>query len=85
MTTVNHCYQPHRQQHRKGTGLLFLPFVILWRLVNFVLSVMGRLITAAVGFMLIIIGIVISLTVVGAVVGIPLGLVGTLLLIRAIF
>ncbi len=61
------------------------PFWALWRLVTFVLEATGRILCGAIGLILMIAGTVLALSIVGAPVGIPLAVVGFLLLARAIF
>jgi hypothetical protein len=61
------------------------PFYVLWRLLTLILNATGRLVLAVVGIALMVVGLVISLTVVGAPVGIPLAILGFLLLLRAFF
>ncbi len=45
----------------------------------------GRLVLLAIGFVLMIAGVIISLTVIGAVIGVPLIVIGLILAIRSIF
>ncbi len=45
----------------------------------------GRLGLLIIGFVLMIVGVIISLTVVGAVVGVPMIIIGLILAIRAVF
>ena len=61
------------------------PFYAVWRLVTFILNATGRLICAVLGIALMVVGSVIALTIVGAPLGIPLVLLGVLLLARALF
>jgi hypothetical protein len=65
--------------------VLLWPFYAIWRLLTFVLELMGRLLCALLGIGLMIAGVTITLSVIGAPLGIPLASVGFLLLIRAIF
>ena len=64
---------------------LLWPFHALWRLLTFILSATGRLICAVLGIVLMVVGVTVSLTVVGAPLGVPLLLLGFLLVIRAFF
>jgi hypothetical protein len=66
-------------------GCLLWPFEVLWRLVVFVFELTGRLIAITLGVVLMILGVVVSLTVIGAVVGIPMILFGLLLVVRGFF
>ena len=61
------------------------PFYALWRLLTFILNATGRLVLAVLGIALMVVGLVISLTVVGAPLGLPLAILGLLLLLRAFF
>jgi hypothetical protein len=64
---------------------------ILWPLaatadtLAFILKLLGRLLTAVIALLLLAIGVLLTLTVVGAAVGIPLACLGFLLLIRSLF
>ena len=57
---------------------------LLVDLAQFVLSVTGRVIAAIIGLVLIAVGVLLSFTVVLAIIGIPLGIIGSFILIRAI-
>jgi hypothetical protein len=61
------------------------PFYAIWRLLTFVLEFVGRVLCALFGIGLMVFGVAITLSVVGAPLGIPLASFGFLLLIRAIF
>ena len=61
------------------------PFHAVWRLVSFILSATGRLLCAVLGIVLMVVGSTVTLTIVGAPLGIPLILLGVLLLVRALF
>ena len=65
--------------------ILLWPFYAIWRLLTFVLNVAGRLICSVVGLGIMIAGVVMTMSVVGAPIGIPLASLGFLLLIRALF
>ncbi len=65
--------------------VLLWPFYAIWRLLTFILNVIGRVLCALLGIALMIAGVAIALSIVGAPVGIPLTALGFLLLVRAIF
>lgn len=65
--------------------ILLLPFYTVWRLLTFILNVVGRLICSILAIGIMIAGIAITMSVIGAPLGIPLAALGFLLLIRAIF
>lgn len=67
------------------SSCLAAPFVAIWRLTVGIVRLLGRALTALIGLLMMIAGIVLSLTVVGAVVGIPLILMGLMLMVRSIF
>lgn len=69
----------------KRVPILLWPFYAIWRLLTFVLSIVGRVICSILGIGLMIAGIAITISVVGAPIGIPLASLGFLLLIRALF
>jgi hypothetical protein len=64
---------------------LLWPFWAIWRLLTFILALTGRLVAVVIGTTLMIVGLIVSLTVVGAIVGLPILLVGLLLALRGIF
>ena len=69
----------------RSVPLLLWPFYALWRLVTFVLSATGRLLCGVLGITLTLAGATLILTVVGAPLGVPLVMLGALLLVRALF
>jgi hypothetical protein len=74
--------ETHRQ---KSVPLLLWPFYALWRLVTLILEVVGRLVCGFIGLALMAAGIVVTMSLVGAPLGIPLTAFGFLLLVRALF
>lgn len=77
--------QMNGQARRRSRPLLLWPFVALWRLLGVVLHVTSRIVCALLGFVLMIAGVALAMTVIGAPAGIPLSLLGFLLLVRALF
>lgn len=65
--------------------ILLWPFYAIWRLLTLILNIVGRLLCALLGLVVMIGGVVITMSVIGAPVGIPLAALGFLLLIRAVF
>jgi hypothetical protein len=55
------------------------PFWAIWQLVAWIIGLTGRLVAVILGLALMIVGVVLSLTVIGAIFGIPLFLIGVLL------
>jgi hypothetical protein len=66
-------------------SILLWPFKALWALVSLIFAAIGRILCAALGLALMAAGVALSLTVVGAIVGVPLVVFGGLLLVRALF
>ena len=64
---------------------LLWPFYAIWRLLTLILNLIGRVISALLGIVLMAGGVAIALSIVGAPIGIPLASLGFLLLIRALF
>jgi len=69
----------------KKTPWSLWPFVALWRLVTGILVLTGRLVAVILGLVFVLIGALLSATVVGAIVGVPLILFGGLLVVRGLF
>ena len=61
------------------------PFAALWKLLAVIVELTGRFVAMVLGIVLIIVGVIVSLTIVGAIIGIPLAIVGLLLLFRGMF
>ena len=73
------------EDETKRTSWIFLPFVALWRLLTLILELTGRLVAVVLGLLLMVGGGLLTATVVGAPIGIPLALFGFLLLLRGLF
>jgi len=61
------------------------PFAALWKLLAVIVELTGRFVAMVLGIVLIIVGVIVSLTIVGAIVGVPLAIIGLLLLFRGMF
>ena len=72
-----------RRSNGCGSCLLW-PFVALFRLVAGILLLALRFVVVVVGLVLIFVGFLISLTIVGAIVGIPLALIGLFLVFQGL-
>lgn len=70
---------------KSDAPILFLPFVWLWQLVSLVLGLTGRLLAVLLGFVLLVVGLLITLTVIGAIIGLPMLIVGIALIVRGLF
>lgn len=65
--------------------LIFWPLILVFKLIKIVISLVGRFTNLMLGLILIAIGIVASITIVGAIIGIPLIILGIRLGSRSIF
>jgi hypothetical protein len=61
------------------------PFAAIWKLLAVIVEMTGRLVAMILGIVLMIAGGLVSLTIVGAIVGIPLAIVGLLLFLKGMF
>jgi hypothetical protein len=64
---------------------LLWPIVALGQVVRFLLKSAGRLAFILFGFVLVMVGVMVSFTIVGACIGIPLILLGVSLILRGLF
>ena len=70
---------------KQPTSCLAWPFVAIGGLLSAILNLTGRLIAGVLGLALMIVGIVLTVLVVTAPIGIPLIIFGLLLIMRSIF
>lgn len=73
---------PHPNHH---THWILWPFIALWKLLAGLIGLTGRLVAVIIGAVLVLTGGIVSLTVVGAVIGIPLAVLGLLIVLRGLF
>ncbi len=71
--------------NRRHTPWILWPFVALWRLLEGILLVTGRLVALILGVVFMIVGGILTVTVVGAILGIPLLIFGFMLILRGFF
>jgi hypothetical protein len=64
--------------------ILTFPFVALWAIVRTIVNVTGRLIAVLLGVVLVVVGVLLTLTVIGAIIGIPMIIVGAALILKGI-
>ena len=69
---------------RKRVPLLLCPFYALWRLVVWILEITGRTLAFILSLVFVFVGVLLTMTVVGAIVGIPLAIIGVMLFIAAL-
>ena len=72
--------------HRKTSlgSVLLWPIVALLRLIEGIIVLGGRFLVMVLGMVFIFAGLLISLTIVGAIIGIPLALIGLLMVFRGL-
>ncbi len=69
----------------KGTPWFMWPFVALARLVAGIVELTGRFVALILGIVLMLLGLIFTITFLGAIIGIPIFLFGLLLVYRALF
>lgn len=72
-------------EQRGRVAWFLLPFVVLWSLLSFILGLTGRIVIITLGLALMIVGGVLTVTILGAPIGIPIIIIGFLLALRGIF
>ena len=75
--------QNHQANHK--TAWFFWPLQALWNLLTWILEITGRLVLVILGFVFVLVGVMLSFTIVGATIGIPLAGLGILLVVRGLF
>jgi len=73
------------ESRQSRVPLLLWPFYAVWKLLSFVLELTGRLLCALLGVAFMAAGVILSLSVAGAVIGVPIAAFGFLLAVRALF
>ena len=73
------------QPSARSTPWYLWPFAVLWEFVTWILRLTGRVVAIVLGLVLMTVGVLISLTIIGAIIGLPLALVGFLLVLRGLF
>jgi len=71
--------------HEKHIPWYLWPFAVIWKLLTVIVELTGRLVAMILGIVLMLVGGIISLTVIGAIVGVPLAIVGLLLFLKGMF
>ncbi len=69
----------------KKTPWYLWPFAAIWNLVAYIVMLTGRLLAVILGFVLLILGVILTVTVIGAIIGIPIGVIGILMIIRGLW
>jgi hypothetical protein len=69
----------------KKTSCLFWPFVAIWNLIAHIVTLTGRLIAVVLGLVFVLVGVILTVLVIPAPIGIPLLLFGILLVVRGLW
>ncbi len=72
-------------EKKRGVPCLLWPFKAIWDLVIWIISLTGRLLAVVLGLVFMLVGVVLTVTVVGAIIGIPLIIFGFMLVIRGLW
>ena len=72
-------------QTKKHIPWYLWPFVAIWKLLAVIVEMTGRFVAMVLGIVLILVGVIFSLTIIGAIVGVPLAIIGLLFFLRGIF
>jgi hypothetical protein len=70
---------------QRRTPLILWPLVLLWRLVTLIANATGIILALVIGAVLMIVGWILIGTIIGALIGIPLFIIGLLLFIRGLW
>lgn len=65
--------------------ILLLPFRLVWLFFGFLLTVLGKLLGVILGLIFMIMGVILCFTLIASFIGIPLFIIGFLLVLRSIF
>ena len=69
----------------KDTPWFLWPFAAIWNLVAWIVNLTGRLVAVILGLVFLIVGAILTITVIGAILGIPMILFGLLLVVRGLW
>lgn len=70
---------------RRSVPILLWPFYAIWRLLTLILELTGRLLCAILGLVIMGAGVTLTMTLVAAPLGIPIVILGFMLIVRALF
>jgi len=65
-------------------NLLLLPFRLVWWIARLIVGLTGRLLAVLIGVVLVAAGVILTLTVIGAIAGVPLIAIGVGLILKGI-
>ncbi|HTP02524.1 MAG TPA: hypothetical protein VMJ64_14210 [Anaerolineales bacterium] len=61
------------------------PFAALWRLLATIVGLTGRFVAMVLGLIFVVVGVIVSFTIIGAIIGIPMAIIGLLLFFKGVF
>lgn len=70
---------------KRRTPILLWPIILAWRLVTYIVKLTGILLALVLGVILMFVGWILISSILGAVIGVPLFLLGLLLTVRALY
>lgn len=65
--------------------LLMVPGILVWRLTRMIVEAVGRLLAVVIGFACLVVGGLLTITGIGAIVGVPLLILGLALIVKGVF
>ena len=71
--------------HRNSIPWFLWPFTAIWQLIATIVGLTGRFVAMVLGLVFMLVGVIVSLTIIGAIVGIPMAVIGLLLFLKGIF
>ncbi len=71
--------------HKQSIPWYLWPFAAIWKLLAVIVEMTGRFVAMVLGIVFVIVGVIASLTIIGAIVGVPLAAIGLLLFFRGMF
>jgi hypothetical protein len=72
-------------QAKRSIPWYLWPLAAIWKLLAVIVELTGRFVAMVLGIVLMLVGVLVSLTIVGAIIGVPLGFIGLLLFLKGIF
>ena len=66
-------------------AILTFPFRLIWSIFSAIMEITGRLLAVFIGVLLLVTGMALTVTVVGAILGVPVMIFGGMLLLRGLF
>jgi hypothetical protein len=82
---ISEAIMTNKHGHRHKVPWILWPFWAIWKLVAGIVEGTGRLVAVILGLVFLIVGGILTVTVVGAIVGIPFVIFGLLLMLRGLF